>query len=352
MRLLPLLLLLGLMGCYQPEPDDDSVHLVQSPPDIPGQMMRAIRSKGKERAEKMERRLELERERGLLEERAGSIPLGRIDFARLRLEMRQGILEVDSGADELVNANFELLPESVEPVMSYRTIPDNGRLVTLESRSDDDRWRLKLNETIPFSMRVDSEGGYRQLNLRHVPLLDFSLRALEGNSVVSFTGDHQTLSDVALSQADGSISFDMYGDYESLQSMHVDTAHGDIAGSFTGYYSRLNDIRIVATNGNVDLDLDGAWQRICHIDVTATCGDCRLKIPCGVGVSVKVAPCSDNVYAEGMTHIWSNEAYVNEAYGKTAVFLDIRVRATPESRIHVYSDPRGHSDRLVFDTDL
>jgi hypothetical protein len=257
-----------------------------------------------------------------------AIPATDIAGASILLRMKQGDLWMAGGTEDLLNADLKYPRDSEAPKILSLTA-GSMRQVDLASQEPGNRWHLALNKEVPLSLGIESEGGVRNLNLEDIPLNDFYLHAMSGPTLFSPTGSQPYLTAFEITQDQGDIALQMGGDYKVLSEATIYTAIGNIAGRFDGYFSRLQKMHITAIEGDVELDLSGAWERPLHLKVTATCGDTCLRIPCGLGASVRVhkGPCAE-IDMGCMRKKWASNAYVNEAYGKTDAFLDIEVYMT------------------------
>jgi hypothetical protein len=257
-----------------------------------------------------------------------SVPLKGASSAALLLNMKRGSLSVAGGlTDQLLEAEFEYSIHQPIPIVAYQT-KGTSRVIDMLGMGKDNDWKLTVSERIPVAIKAEVGGGVREFNLEDVPITEFSLQAMGGPSVVNFPGDQPYLTSFNITQRQGSISLMADGAFDSLIRASAVTCCGDFAASFAGLYSRLTRLDMGSRRGDVDLDLTGCWLRTCSIRVVATCGNLRLKLPAGLGCSVKVHHSCASICAVGMHRTWSSEAWVNPAYGKTQVFLDIIVEST------------------------
>lgn len=281
--------------------------------------------------------LEQARDEGDLVEMMESVPFGTTSDAAVLVNMNRGRLVMCSGSEELVTGRFLYNQLQAPPSLGYES-SGGLRTASFLGLGCDNDWRISLSENAPVMVKVESEGGFREFNFDRVPLTQFHLRAMDGATVVAFPGDQRYLDQLDIRQRYGSVSLVASGHFESLPEATIRTARGEIAAKFTGYYDRLEQIDIGTLDGDVALDLTGAWARSCRIRVTGTCGDISLTIPGGLGTSVRVNHRCANISADGMWKTWASKAFINPAYGKTKVYLDILVEASCNN-VNIILDP-------------
>lgn len=257
-----------------------------------------------------------------------SVPLKGVQSASILINMKRGSLTVrGGGTPNLLDAEFQYTTVEPIPIVGYQT-QGTHRTVDILGMGKDNAWTLNLSDRIPVALHLESAGGTREFNLEDIPVTELHLKSLGGSSVLNLPGDHSYLSSFHVHQSQGSISLSAPGSYENWLRGELMTCRGDFSASFTGFYSKLSHLKLGSRHGDVDLDLTGCWQKICRIKVTATCGNLRIKLPAGLGCSVRIHHSCASICAMGMHKTWSSDAWVNPAYGKTEVFLDIEVAAT------------------------
>jgi hypothetical protein len=87
----------------------------------------------------------------------------------------------------------------------------------------------------------------------------------------------------------------------------------------------LNRLRVESGVGTLVVDLNGEWQRSLEAFVKAGIGDMVLRLPQDAGVRIQTEVSLGSTHAHGL--IKEGEAYVNGAYGKSSVTLEIRVES-------------------------
>jgi hypothetical protein len=184
--------------------------------------------------------------------------------AEVGLHMNAGDLRV-RGADQeaLLEASFEYNRDSDRPVVEYRRFGDKGTLQVRRARRN----------SIPFG-RVRNRWD---LNLsKAVPIdLDIDLGA----------------------------------------------GHGDI--DLRGL--KLERVKIDMGVGEMILDLQGNHEQSFNVKIDGGVGSGKITLPSEVGVRVKVDGGIGSVDAHGLTK--QGGLYVNGAYGKSAVVIEVEVHA-------------------------
>ena len=87
----------------------------------------------------------------------------------------------------------------------------------------------------------------------------------------------------------------------------------------------LNSVKLDMGVGELTLDLSGEQKQSVDVSIDGGVGSATIYLPVDVGVRVKVDGGIGSVNASGM--IKKRDAYVNDAYGKTEVTIDVDVDA-------------------------
>jgi hypothetical protein len=87
----------------------------------------------------------------------------------------------------------------------------------------------------------------------------------------------------------------------------------------------LHHLTVVGGVGDLMIDLTGAWQHDLHADIKGGIGRTTLRLPDGVGVRVAAQTGLGSTDSHQLQ--WNGEAYVNAAYGQSAVTLDLMVES-------------------------
>ena len=193
-----------------------------------------------------------------------TVALGGADRAEVVLNMGAGEMQL-RGADQqpLLEASFEYNRERNKPEVDYRIIGGKGRLEVRQAR------RRGVNFG-PTRNRWDL------LLSRAVPF-EFDINLGAGKSDLDLRG------------------------------------------------FRIERLEIDMGVGEMNLDLRGPHSRSFDVKVDGGVGSGRLDLPSEVGVRVKVDGGLGSVDARGLTKV--SGAYVNEAYGKSPVTIEVNINA-------------------------
>ena len=88
---------------------------------------------------------------------------------------------------------------------------------------------------------------------------------------------------------------------------------------------RLERVEIDMGVGEMTLDLQGFHERSFDVKVDGGVGSGTLRLPSEVGVRVRIDGGLGSVNAHGLTK--TGGAYVNDAYGKSAVTIEVDINA-------------------------
>jgi hypothetical protein len=110
------------------------------------------------------------------------------------LELRAGELHVDSGAKELMEAEFTYNVSSWKPEVRFDrsgfrstlSIKQGGSTATMGSAKNE--WRLKLNDGIPIDFSLHCGAGENRLNLGQLDLRDVEVHIGAGRVELDLTG--------------------------------------------------------------------------------------------------------------------------------------------------------------------
>lgn len=184
--------------------------------------------------------------------------------AEVGLHMNAGELRVH-GADQeaLLEASFEYNRDRDRPVVDYRRFGDRGTLQVRRSRRN----------SIPFG-RVRNRWD---LNLSKAVPLDLDIDLGAGQSNLDLRG-------------------------LKLQRVEIDMGVGEMT-----------------------LDLQGSHQESFNVKISGGVGSGKIYLPSEAGVRIKVDGGIGSVNAHGLTK--QGGFYVNDAYGKSAVVIDVNISA-------------------------
>lgn len=183
--------------------------------------------------------------------------------ARVEVNLGAGELKLSGGASELAQAEFIYNISGWKPTVNYSVSESRGTLIISQPNST-----AVLPQNIRYEWNV-------KLN-NDIPI-DLKINMGAG------TGD-LNLSGMKLSSA-------------------------DISGGV----------------GKLQLDLSGAWAKPAHINIEGGVGKVSLRLPKEVSVRVKANAGLGRVTANGLSK--DGDTYVNPAYGKASVNLDITISA-------------------------
>lgn len=228
------------------------------------------------------------------------------------LEVRNGSLDVRGGARELMRGAFTYNVSDWRPDVDYRVADGRGALSVRQKggwhwaiwkvRND---WKIEFKDGVPIDLHssMSAGGSHYDLNSLDLTGLDLSSNA-------------------------GSITADVSGDKPSLRNTSVKTNAGRVALEMTGIYSSPLRLDVRADAGSIDLDLAGTWRASVNGTVETSAGTVTIRLPRDVGVSVNADSSFGTVEAPGLKRGFSAKTYVNEAYGNTAVTIELDVRSS------------------------
>jgi hypothetical protein len=213
-----------------------------------------------------------------------TVELGGAASVRVDIDMGAGELDVRGGASELLEAQFTYNVAEMKPEVEYsgdrltvRTPNVRTGLGSLWDAADYRyEWDLRLNDGVPMELNVGVGAGTTDLRLGSLMLTRLDVARGAGDVVV------------------------------------------DLSGS-----TSLTRLIIGGGAGNVTVDLTGDWQEDLEATIEGGLGNRILVLPREVGVRVKATTGVGSVNAEGLTR--EGDYYVNDAYGQSAVTLEIDV---------------------------
>jgi len=223
---------------------------------------------------------------GELKNESQTVELGDAGQVRVTVKMGSGDLKIDGGADALMEADFTYNVAAWEPEVTYEVTDGNGRLTIRQPNTEQismrsgarNKWKLAFNEEVPLDMRIEYGAGSGDVDLGdlNVTQLDAQLAA-------------------------GDFTLDLNGN-QSLQHLEFDMGAGDVT-----------------------IDLNGDWKQNVDVDFQGGVGQTTLRLPKDIGVHVTVNKALGRINANGLSK--QGDAYVNEAYGKSDVTLEINIQA-------------------------
>lgn len=194
--------------------------------------------------------------------RAESVEVGEAESVEVRLEMVAGDLRLSGGAQQLLEADFDYDVKEWEPRLSYNVLGKRGKL----SLRQPGRTSFILgNRRNRWDLRLNSD----------VPLeLDIKMGA----------------------------------------------GHGTLAlGGLN-----LTKLKFKIGAGQVEADFRGEWKQDLEADIEGGVGEAVIQLPRDVGVRVRVRGGIGSIDVEGLKK--RGRSYVNDAYGKSPVTLELDVK--------------------------
>ena len=202
---------------------------------------------------------------GPLRSENSSIPLGDAKSVNAQVAMGVGKLNLEGSAKDLMNANFIYNLPSWKPEVSY-TITDGVGVLRVSQPSSGSK---SFSEDVRYEWNISLNND--------VPI---DLRTLLG-------------------AGDGNLK---------LGGM-----------SLTG-------LKVQSGAGNVTVDLSGVWRRDLNASVEAGIGDLSIVVPQYTGTIINASQGIGSIeVGSGLKS--QDGAYINDAYGKTAITLRINVRS-------------------------
>ena len=90
----------------------------------------------------------------------------------------------------------------------------------------------------------------------------------------------------------------------------------------------LSELNIGLAMGDVEIDLRDDWQHSFAVDIGGGFGETVVWLPADTGVRVQLEDSGEKVSLRGLKQ--SGDFYVNDAFGKTPVTLDVSVGGEPD----------------------
>jgi hypothetical protein len=202
------------------------------------------------------------------------------------IEMSFGTITVGGGSRDLLDAEFIYNVKDWKPTIEYKVDDDLGELALRQPESKGRtfgrgikyEWNLTFGDEAPLDLMMKIGAAECRMDLEGVPVsrLDVTFGAGDVDIVI--------------------------GDSRTLRDMDVEAGAGDVRVDLRGDWAVDLDARIKAGVGRVTVDL-----------------------PEDTGVRVETSKGIGKVSLSGLRQ--KGGYYVNDAYGKTDVELDIRVEA-------------------------
>ena len=128
---------------------------------------------------------------------SNSVPMSKaegVERVRVALELQAGELHVESGAKELMEAEFRYNVSSWKPEVRFDrsefrstlSVKQGGSSATMGSAKNE--WRLKLNDGIPIDFSLQCGAGENRLNLGQLDLRNVEVHIGAGRVELDLTG--------------------------------------------------------------------------------------------------------------------------------------------------------------------
>lgn len=226
------------------------------------------------------------------------------------IEMRSGDVTITGGENgRLLDADFAYNAKKEPPAVDY-VVKDGQGMLTIEGAGSnsasfsiggkDNNWNLAFNDKIPLALDVHISDADAEMDLSQLSLSQLSIG---GNGP--------------------GITADVAGEHPLLTAINIDSNSGRVNLGLTGNYDILSTIDSETNNSDITLDLTGNWEESLEGTFTGgTSNDVTLILPKDVGVSVTIDS-TNEVTADGFHN--NSNTYTNDAYGETAVSLNINI---------------------------
>lgn len=225
--------------------------------------------------------------------------------ACLNIDLSLGELTIKGGAKDSIETNFEYNYPILKPKVDYQVSEERAVLAINQPNAsvdipDDIRseWILHLDERTPTKLDVEVALGAVDMDLSCLNLTEFYLELSAGEVDVNLK-NNSGLKDVYIETSFGEVNVDLK-DNPELEDVYIDSSFGDVF-----------------------VDLSGDWEKDLNASLDMNFGSLTLDLPSNVGVRVGLQKNVVVVESSGLKI--EDEHYVNEAYGKSDVTLNIDV---------------------------
>src|SRR5439155_1021842 len=125
-----------------------------------------------------------------------SVDIGKVDTARVEINMNAGELHVKSGTPKLLEADFAYNVPEWKPVVDYRTNQSRGDLTISQPKSSGVSfrntvytWELKLTDQLPLDITAKLGAGEANLELGRMNLQHVAVNIGAGSLKVDLRGE-------------------------------------------------------------------------------------------------------------------------------------------------------------------
>ena len=191
-----------------------------------------------------------------------TVELGAAKSVQTELKMGAGDLKISGGSASLMNATFQYNVPEWKPEVTYAVEGTEGRLEILQ----------------PGETHTNLGGVHYSwdLHLNNKVPMELNVEMGAGNSELNLSG-------------------------LSLTSLHLQVGAG-----------------------NADVDLTGDWKQNLSVSIEGGVGQASISLPQEIGVRANVQGGIGTVSAPGFKK--DGDSYVNDAYGKSSVSIDLNVQ--------------------------
>jgi predicted membrane protein len=141
-----------------------------------------------------------------------TVERGAATQARVEIDMSPGDLDVRSGAAPLLTGDFAFNVPALKPEISYSVVGATGTLkVTQGSASGnlENKWSLRLNDTVPIDLVVSLGAGDADLVLGGLNLRSLAIRLGAGDLKLDLRGTPKTSYSVNMQAGAGDTTIDL-----------------------------------------------------------------------------------------------------------------------------------------------
>jgi hypothetical protein len=236
-----------------------------------------------------------------------SVDLGGASSATVEIKMGGQTLEVIGGATALMNGTFDDNPKAPAEI-TYQMTEGRGNLSIRQatlgpvSKRVGNEWNVRLNNQAPLALTVDFSTGDCDLKLVGLTLTALKAKLFSGNGTVNLTGPHP-----------------------QLNQLDLDMDYGELAVDMKGQYPALTKFAINLNRGILNLDLAGDWTQNTQATISSASATQVITVPKNIGVKVEVQSPRGTIKTTGLK-MTETGVYVNDAYGKSSVTLNLIVR--------------------------
>jgi hypothetical protein len=228
------------------------------------------------------------------------------------IDMRNGSLKVGGGATELMRGEFTYNVKDWRPEIVYDGDAARGNLQVKQGGGWDwtfwrtrNDWDIRFKDGVPIDLSANLNAGDSTFSVGTLALSTFNANSNAGN-----------------------ITADLTGDMPLLKRVNANTNAGNITLDLGGTYARPINLSVGNDAGNVDVRLTGTWRADLTGTIEDSAGNITVNLPGNVGVIVNAKSSFGNVEAGGLRKGAGTDTYVNSAYGKSPVTLNLNVRTT------------------------